>query len=202
MGPHSSESSNPADFFSAAAKPASSAYTAHIDGGARGNPGPAGYGVVIQDAAGRKVAELSEYLGHQTNNYAEYQGLIGVLRYATGNGIKSLKVVSDSELMVRQMKGIYKVKNPDLRKLYDEAQQMVRKLDHFEIRHAMREHNVDADRLANEAMDRGKSSRIARAPATPVTVRDEFEGIVRNGNVELIDGSLPDGTRVQVRVRR
>ena len=202
MGPHSSESSNPADLFSTVAKPATSAYTAHIDGGARGNPGPAGYGVVIQDPAGRKVAELSEYLGHQTNNYAEYQGLIGVLRYATGNGIKSLKVVSDSELMVRQMKGIYKVKNPDLRKLYDEAQQMVRKLGHFEIRHAMREHNVDADRLANEAMDRGKPGRTAAAPAAPVTVRDEFEGIVRNGNVELIGGSLPEGTRVQVRVRR
>ncbi|MBI3474294.1 MAG: ribonuclease HI family protein [Acidobacteria bacterium] len=204
MGPHSSESSNPADLFSAAAKPATSAHTAHIDGGARGNPGPAGYGVVIQDAAGRTVAELSEYLGHQTNNYAEYQGLIGVLRYATGNGIKSLKVVSDSELMVRQMNGIYKVKNPDLRKLHDEAQQMVRKLDHFEIRHAMREHNVDADRLANEAMDRGKSGRTtsAPAPAATIAVRDEFDGIVRNGVVELTGGSLPDGTRVQVRVRR
>jgi ribonuclease HI len=199
-----SESENPAELFSTAAKPATSAYTAHIDGGARGNPGPAGYGVVIQDAAGRKVAELSEYLGHQTNNYAEYQGLIGVLRYATGNGIKSLKVVSDSELMVRQMKGIYKVKNPDLRKLYDEAQQMVRKLDHFEIRHAMREHNVDADRLANEAMDRGEPGRTASAlaPAAPVPARDEFDGIVRNGVVELTVGSLPDGTRVQVRVRR
>jgi ribonuclease HI len=133
------------------------AYTAHIDGGARGNPGPAGYGVVVHDASGRKVAELSEYLGHQTNNYAEYQGLLGVLRYALANGVKALKVVSDSELMVRQMKGIYKVKHPELRKLYEEAQQMVRKLEHFEIRHAMREHNVDADRLANEAMDRGRS---------------------------------------------
>src|SRR5882672_8768081 len=110
---------------------ASSAYTAHIDGGARGNPGPAGYGVVVHDASGKKVAELSEYLGHQTNNYAEYQGLLGVLRYAVTNGVKALKVVSDSELMVRQMKGIYKVKNLDLRRLYDEAQQLVRKLDHF-----------------------------------------------------------------------
>jgi ribonuclease HI len=133
------------------------AHTAHIDGGARGNPGPAGYGVVINDPAGRKVAELSEYLGHHTNNYAEYQGLLGVLRYALANSIKSLQVVSDSELMVRQMKGIYKVKHPELRKLYEEAQQMVRKLEHFEIRHAMREQNVDADRLANEAMDRGRS---------------------------------------------
>ncbi len=133
------------------------AHTAHIDGGARGNPGPAGYGVVIHDPSGRKVAELSEYLGHHTNNYAEYQGLLGVLRYAIDHGVKALKVVSDSELMVRQMKGIYKVKHYELRKLYEEAQQLVRRLDHFEIRHALREHNVDADRLANEAMDRGRS---------------------------------------------
>jgi probable phosphoglycerate mutase len=133
------------------------AHTAHIDGGARGNPGPSGYGVVIHDPSGSKVAELSEYLGYHTNNYAEYQGLLAVLRYAVAHGIKVLKVVSDSELMVRQMKGIYKVKHPDLRKLYEEAQPLVRKFDYFEIRHAMREQNVDADRLANEAMDRGRS---------------------------------------------
>jgi len=137
-------------------KSAAPAITAHVDGGARGNPGPAGYGVAISDASGKPVAELSEYLGHRTNNYAEYQGLLAALHYAAENQIKALKVVSDSELMVRQMKGIYKVKHPELRKLYDEAQQLVRKLEHFEIRHAMREHNQIADRLANEAMDRGK----------------------------------------------
>jgi probable phosphoglycerate mutase len=137
-------------------KSAPAAHTAHVDGGARGNPGPAGYGVAIQDANGKGVAELSEYLGHRTNNYAEYQGLLAALRYAAENQIKALKVVSDSELMVRQMKGIYKVRNPDLRKLYDEAQQLVRRLEHFEIRHAMREQNKTADRLANEAMDRGR----------------------------------------------
>src|ERR1700704_1260742 len=149
----------PADshgLFAAPSSSAGSAYTAHIDGGARGNPGPSGYGVVIQDASGKKVAELSEYLGHQTNNYAEYQGLLGVLRYALANGVKALKVVSDSELMVRQMKGIYKVKHPELRKLHEQAQQLIRRLDHFEIRHALREHNQIADRLANEAMDRGR----------------------------------------------
>jgi ribonuclease HI len=132
------------------------AHTAHIDGGARGNPGPAGYGVVIHDASGRKIAELSEYLGHQTNNYAEYRGLLAALSYAHANAIKALKIVSDSELMVRQMKGVYKVRHPELRKLYDEAQKLARKLDHFEIRHARREHNRDADRLANDAMDRGR----------------------------------------------
>src|SRR5271154_2082809 len=97
----------------------SAAHTAHVDGGARGNPGPSGYGVAIQDAAGHPVAELSEYLGHHTNNYAEDQGLLAALRYAAEKQIKALIVVSDSELMVRQMKGIYKVRHPELRKLYD-----------------------------------------------------------------------------------
>ncbi len=152
MPPRSSGSSN---FFSTQ-KPAPAAHTAHVDGGARGNPGPAGYGVAIQDATGHPVAELSEYLGHHTNNYAEYQGLLAALRYATENQIKALKVISDSELMVRQIKGIYKVRHPELRKLYEQAQQLIRRLEHFEIRHAMREHNRTADRLANEAMDRGR----------------------------------------------
>lgn len=148
--------SDSGSLFPSPGKPAAPTFTAHIDGGARGNPGPSGYGVVIHNPSGQKVAELSEYLGHRTNNYAEYQGLLAVLRYAVTNNLKALKVVSDSELMVRQMKGIYKVKHPDLRKFYEEAQQMVRQLEHFEIRHALREHNRDADRLANEAMDRGK----------------------------------------------
>ena len=85
---------------------------AHSDGGARGNPGPAGYGVVIHDEGGRKIAALSQYLGHQTNNFAEYQGLIAALEYAIQHGHKALKLISDSELLVRQVKGIYKVKNP------------------------------------------------------------------------------------------
>src|ERR1700687_1229671 len=152
MPSRSSDSSN----LFAAANSAPAAHTAHVDGGARGNPGPAGYGVAIEDAAGRPVAELSEYLGHHTNNYAEYQGLPAALRYAAEKQITALKVVSDSELMVRQMKGIYKVRHPELRKLYDQAQQLVRRLEHFEIRHALREHNRTADRLANQAMDRGR----------------------------------------------
>jgi ribonuclease HI len=132
------------------------AHTAHVDGGARGNPGASGYGVAIQDASGKPVAELSEYLGHHTNNYAEYQGLLAALRYAAEKQITALKVVSDSELMVRQMKGIYKVRHPELRKLYDEAQKLVRGLQYFEIRHALREQNQTADRLANDAMDKGR----------------------------------------------
>jgi probable phosphoglycerate mutase len=156
MASRSSASGNLFSSSKPATKPAPAAHTAHVDGGARGNPGPAGYGVAISDASGHPVAELSEYVGRRTNNYAEYQGLLAALRYAAENQIKALKVISDSELMVRQMKGIYKVRHPELRKLYEQAQLLVRGLEHFEIRHAMREHNQIADRLANEAMDRGR----------------------------------------------
>ncbi len=128
---------------------------AHIDGGARGNPGPAGYGVVIKDEAGHKVATLSEYLGHQTNNYAEYKGLLAALQYALDHGAKALKVVSDSELLVRQIKGIYKVKNPTLQDLHARAKELIAQLAWFSIDHAVRERNREADRLANEAMDKG-----------------------------------------------
>ena len=97
--------------FEARDNPPAHCLIAHSDGGARGNPGPAGYGVVIKDETGRTVASLSEYLGHQTNNFAEYQGLIGALEYAIAHGPKALKLISDSELLVKQIKGIYKVKN-------------------------------------------------------------------------------------------
>jgi ribonuclease HI len=150
----------------------SAVHTAHVDGGARGNPGPAGFGLVIHDAQGKKVAELSQYLGHRTNNFAEYSGLLAALRYAIGHGIQSLKIISDSELMVRQMKGIYKVRHPELRKLYDEAQRLTAQIEYVEIRHALREQNRTADGLANQAMDRGKSSPRGEAepqvsPSTP-----------------------------------
>jgi len=175
---------------------------AYTDGGARGNPGPSGYGVVIQDQSGRKVAALSEYLGHQTNNFAEYQGLIAALEYAVQHGYKALKVVSDSELLVRQIKGIYKVKNPTLQDLYSRARQLIRKLETFSIEHVLRGKNQEADRLANAAMDKG-SNRVARAPSPATVLRSpqEFEGVVRDGKIELLSGELPDGTRVQVRVR-
>src|SRR5947207_13655307 len=101
---------------------------AHTDGGARGNPGPAGYGVVIHDAKGENVAALSQYLGRQTNNFAEYQALIAALEYAVQHGHKALKVISDSELMVRQIKGIYKVKDQTLRDLHARAKELISKL--------------------------------------------------------------------------
>jgi ribonuclease HI len=176
---------------------------AHSDGGARGNPGPAGYGVVIKDESGRKVAALSEYLGHQTNNFAEYQGLIAALEYAIEHGPKALKVISDSELLVRQIKGIYKVKNAVLQDLHGRAKQLTAQLDWFSIGHAFREQNQEADRLANEAMDKGMGRSLTRlaVPAPAPAQAQEFEGVVRGGVVELSGGSLPEGTRVQVRVK-
>jgi ribonuclease HI len=128
---------------------------AYTDGGARGNPGPSGYGVVIQDQSGKKVAALSEFLGHQTNNFAEYQGLIAALEYAINHGHKALKVVTDSELLERQIKGIYKVKNAILKDLHARAKELITQLDWFSIGHVLRGKNQEADRLANEAMDKG-----------------------------------------------
>jgi probable phosphoglycerate mutase len=129
--------------------------TAHCDGGSRGNPGPSGYGAVIEDAKGRVLAELSEFVGIQTNNFAEYSGLLGVLRWAIEHGAKRLRVISDSELMVKQMQGKYAVKSPILRPLFEEARKLSRRLESFEMRHTLRGGNKTADRLANEAMDRG-----------------------------------------------
>jgi ribonuclease HI len=173
---------------------------AHTDGGARGNPGPAGYGVVIQDSKGSKVAALSQYLGRQTNNVAEYEALIGALEYAVANGPKALKVISDSELLVRQIKGIYKVKEPRLRDLHGRASQLISQLEWFHIEHVLRGHNREADELANAAMDKGSGRTVIRA-SQPAS-QPEFSGVVRGGKVELLDGTLPDGTQVQVRVRR
>ena len=109
---------------------------------------------MIKDQSGRRVASLSEYLGHQTNNFAEYQGLIAALEYSLQHGPRALKVISDSELLVRQIKGIYKVKNAALKDLHARARALITLLEWFSIGHALREHNQEADRLANEAMDR------------------------------------------------
>lgn len=173
------------------------ALTAFIDGGARGNPGPAGYGVHVEDAEGKTVAELSEYLGRQTNNVAEYSGLIAALDYAVKHGHTALKIVSDSELLVKQIKGAYKVKSPDLKPLYEQARTLIRKLGHFEIRHVLRAQNKHADRLANAAMDKG----TGRAPtAAAGSGPKEYSGIVRGGVIELFSADLPEGTRVRVKV--
>ena len=203
-------------------------FTAHCDGGSRGNPGPSGYGAVIEDAEGRTVARLSEFLGVQTNNFAEYSGLLAVLRWALENGAGRMRVVSDSELMVKQMQGKYKVASPVLRPLFEEARKMARRLEGFEMRHTLRGGNKEADALANEAMDRGmgknreqgignrdqgsvvreqarpygrlETTPIARpvAAAAAKPVRQVLEGYVKDGVVHLLEGELPDGIFVKV----
>jgi ribonuclease HI len=195
--------------------------SAHCDGGARGNPGPAGYGALILGPDGGVIAELSEYLGERTNNYAEYSGLLGCLAWALEHGHKRLRMVSDSELMVKQIQGKYQVKSPDLKPLYDEAKRRIAKLEGFEISHALRHKNKDADRLANEAMDRGMkrgaaSGNLAQAPtraATPLPIATTLRpvappvapagamlrGFTRDGVVHVLGGAkLPDGVFVKI----
>src|SRR5262249_19119485 len=139
---------------------ASPAVKANIDGGARGNPGPSAYGVVGRNAHGEIIAELSDYLGIQTNNFAEYSGLLAVLAYAVKENHLNLKILSDSELLVKQMKGQYRVKSPGLLELYEKARALVRKLDRFSIDHVLREYNKEADALVNKVLDsRSKGAR-------------------------------------------
>ena len=194
--------------------------TAHCDGGARGNPGPAGYGAVVTDASGHKLAELSEFLGFKTNNFAEYSGLLGVLAWALEHGHTTLKVISDSELMVKQIQGKYKVNSPDLRPLWEEARKRIAHLEKFEIAHALRHKNKDADRLANEAMDRGmnrspssgqsaptpiiatpypKASPTPPPPAAPSKADAMLRGFTKDGVVHILGGAkLPDGVFVKI----
>jgi ribonuclease HI len=195
---------------------------AHCDGGARGNPGPAGYGAVIQDDQGTVLAELSEFLGMRTNNFAEYSGLLACLQYALDHHHPRLRVVSDSELMVKQIQGKYKVNSPDLRPLWQEARNRIARLEAFEISHALRHKNKDADRLANQAMDRGmnrgQSSNTLGQPtaspplkATPYPTKSEtppdpypkadtmLRGFTKDGVVHILgNATLPDGVFVKI----
>lgn len=125
----------------------------HIDGGSRGNPGDAGFGVHVQDSEGRVVAELYGFLGRATNNVAEYQALLHALKWAAARGEKRLSVFSDSELLVRQIEGRYKVKNADLRPLYEQARILMTRFAEVKLAHVRREQNVEADALANRALD-------------------------------------------------
>jgi|SRR3954447_19093176 ribonuclease HI len=123
------------------------------DGGARGNPGPAAYGFVLEAEDGTVLAAEGEAIGTATNNIAEYSGLVAGLKRALELQVPELEVVSDSELMVKQMRGEYRVKNAALRELYDEAVALARRVDRVEYRHVKRAHNELADRLVNEALD-------------------------------------------------
>ena len=127
--------------------------TAYIDGGARGNPGPAGYGARVEDADGNLIAELFGGLGVATNNVAEYNGLLAALKWAVENGERDVLIRADSELLVKQMRGEYKVKHPGLQPLYVRARLLVMELGDVRFEHVRREKNKEADRLSNLGMD-------------------------------------------------
>ena len=127
--------------------------TAYFDGGARGNPGPAGFGVYIVDDKGEPIAELAEGIGVATNNVAEYRGLIAALRWAVDHGVTALHVRGDSLLLVQQMRGVYRVKNEGLLPLYREARHLCARIGQVTFEHVPRGQNKQADRLSNVGMD-------------------------------------------------
>ena len=201
-------------------KPAIAAYRANIDGGSRGNPGPASYGVVIRDGRGEIVAKLKKYIGRMTNNVAEYYGLIAALDYAESHGIRALRIESDSELLVKQMRGQYKVKSEDLRPLFERAQKMSKAFDSFRIEHVYREQNREADALANEALDETEGGKpklpaaqksASSAKSEPASSKPEppsskpeprkIQARFRGGVLYLLeDVELPDGMVVDVSI--
>jgi ribonuclease HI len=193
-------------------KPRPAAYQLNIDGGSRGNPGPASYGVMVRNERGEIVAKLKKYIGRTTNNVAEYYGLIAALDYAQSNGLRSLRVESDSELLVRQMRGHYKVKSADLRPLFERARKMAQTFEAFRIDHVYRAQNSEADALANEALDetaRRSSPAVAPKPENPDKSPSNTDNAprklraqYRNGSLHLLEPlDLPENTEVEIVLR-
>jgi len=196
-------------------KPRAAAFQANIDGGSRGNPGPASYGVVVRNERGEIVAKLKKYIGRMTNNVAEYYGLIAALDYAQSNGVRALRIESDSQLLVQQMRGHYKVKSPDLRPLFERAKKMSQTFESFRIDHVYREQNTEADALANEALDEtsGKpkasvatnTTKLERRPRLPQDIPGaprKLRAQVRNGGLHLLDPlDLPENTELEILIR-
>jgi len=193
--------------------PPSGVSIANIDGASRGNPGPASYAVVIRDPAGKVILELAKRLGRETNNVAEYYALLAALDYAVSHGISALRIRSDSELLVRQIQGRYKVKSPELKPLHERATKLARQLSYFAIEHVRREQNRDADALANLALDSG--SVLSAAASTPLDAEHKkppHEAMRTPSPIQarFISGvlvpseplDLPEGTEVTLTIRR
>jgi ribonuclease HI len=161
------------------------AYTANIDGASRGNPGPASYGVVLRRPDGTPLEALGKYIGRHTNNVAEYYALIAALDYAAAKGIKRLRVYSDSQLIVNQMKGLYKVKHADLRPLLERARKQAANLEAFTIQYVPREENRDADAAANAALDNTSGRTVADStrsmPRAPIQTSRKIRARFREG---------------------
>ena len=196
-------------------------FTAEVDGASRGNPGPASYAVIIHRPDGSVVYQLGKYLGRATNNVAEYFALITALDYCATSNISRLRVRSDSELLVRQMQGRYKVKSESLKPLHERAIRQSKGLAYFAIEHIPRELNSEADALANIALDRtGEVSSSARvitsSPAATVTARPNSSNAtpssaqtsrtirahVKNGALYPNEPlNLPEGSEVEIEIR-
>jgi ribonuclease HI len=182
------------------------AYQANIDGGSRGNPGPASYGVVVRNERGEIVAKLKKYIGRMTNNVAEYYGLIAALDYAQSHGVRALRIESDSELLVRQMRGHYKVKSADLKPLFERAKKMSLTFESFRIDHVYRAQNSEADALANEALDetagRTKAPAVMPKSDSLAEVPRKLRAHYRNGRLQLLEPlDLPENTEVEILLR-
>jgi ribonuclease HI len=187
-------------------------WRANVDGASRGNPGPASYAAVIRKPDGEIAARIGKYIGRATNNVAEYYGLIAALDYAAAHNLSRLRIESDSELLVQQMRGNYKVKSADLKPLHERARKLAGSLAHFEVVHVPRGKNAEADALANEALD-GKSSAGLQPPAPGKTSRTanlEPQTAAKTVRAHFWDGvlvpdealDLADGDKVELSFRK
>ena len=190
-------------------------YIANVDGASRGNPGPASYAVILRDPDGKVILELGKKLGRDTNNVAEYYALLAALDYAVTHDIKALRIRSDSELLVRQIQGRYKVKSADLKPLHERASKLSRQLEYFVIEHVPREMNREADGLANLALDGSGASGVVSqvhagastagsttpqsSAASSRSIRARFSGGVF---VPADKVALPEGTEVILTIRK
>lgn len=173
----------------------------HIDGGSRGNPGPAAFAVVVNDAQGSPLDSFSKCLGRATNNVAEYQALLAALNYALERQYLHLKVVSDSELLTRQVTGQYKVKNRALKVLHEQARALIAHFDSFRIEHVLRKHNREADRLVNQALDGAENRRKATDAGALKPLR--ASATYHQGVLKLIDSVPPaDGEEADLDMER
>jgi len=173
---------------------------AYIDGGSRGNPGTAGYGVHVTDGLGRTLATLSEPLGVRTNNAAEYLALIAALEFTASKRCQKLKVLADSQLLVRQINGSYRVKSSELAALFNQAKSLIAGFKSFSIEHIPREENQDADRLANLAMDRVSDFRSSHA-STKLPIH--FSAVFQGGCFRPLENvDLPENSKVYLNIVR
>lgn len=178
-----------------------------IDGASRGNPGPAAYAVVVESPGGSPLAAFSKYLGDATNNYAEYQGLLAALESALNSQYRRIRVLTDSQLLARQITGQYKVKHAALKPLHEQARRLIARLEAFSIEHVPREQNREADRLANQALNaaaRGASVALA-TPAPPGIAPTVLRALAtyEKGTLKLHEQfPLVEGEEVEVEIRR